>query len=194
MQYGRLHWFVPGELDEEQRAYYDRLLSGPRDPKGVVDDSGRLIGAFNARLLDPPTGTAIQELGAALRFGTVLTGRQREIAILTVAQAEQCSYEWNAHAEVARRAGLTEPELDALRTGAGPGAGPPKEYLTWKVAGILATQGDLTDEDYAEATGVLGERALFALVSLVGHYRHTAMAIRVWRVPLREGDAEAFGA
>jgi 4-carboxymuconolactone decarboxylase len=193
MQYGRLHWFTPGELNDEQRAYYDRLLSGPRDRKGVVDGSGRLIGAFNARLLDPATGTAIQELGAALRFGTVLTDRQREIAILTVAQAEQCSYEWNAHAEVARRAGLTDPELEALRTGTWPGTGPPEEYLAWKVAQTLARKGDLTDEDYAEAAGAVGEPALFALVSLVGHYRHTALAIRVWRVPLREGDTEAFG-
>jgi AhpD family alkylhydroperoxidase len=193
MQYGRLHWFVPDELNEEQRAYYDRLLSGPRDPKGVVDGSGRLVGAFNARLLDPATGTAIQELGAALRFGTVLTARQREIAILTVAQAEQCSYEWNAHAEVARRAGLTDPELEGLRTGTWAGTGPPEEYLTWKVVRALAGEGDLTDAGYAEAAGALGEPALFALVSLVGHYRHTALAIRVWRVPLREGDTEAFG-
>jgi hypothetical protein len=117
----------------------------------------------------------------------VLTARQREIAIPTVAEAEQCSYEWNAHAGVARRAGLTDLQLDALRTGIWPGTAPPEEYLTWKIVRVLAREGDLADEDYAEATGVLGEAALFTLVSLVGHYRHSALAIRVWRVPLREG-------
>jgi 4-carboxymuconolactone decarboxylase len=192
MQHGRLHWFTPDEMDDQQRAYYDRLLAGPRDPKGVIDASGRLIGAFNARLLDPTVGTAIQQLGAALRFGTVLTDRQREIAILAVAQAEQCSYEWNAHSEVARRVGLTERELEALHAGRCPDAGSHEEHLTWRVVRKLAVDGDLGDQDYAEAAAALGESALFALVSLVGHYRHTALAIRVWRVPLREGDTEAF--
>lgn len=193
MQHGRLPWFTPDELNEQQRAYYDRLLAGPRDKKGVVDGSGRLIGAFNARLLDPPVGTAIQELGAALRFGTVLSDRQREIAILTVAQAEQCSYEWNAHAQVARRAGLTEPELELLRTGQGPGPDAPgEERLTWQLVRTMATAGDLDDAAYDEAVKVLGEPALFALISLTGHYRHTALAIRVWRVPLPEGEKPAF--
>jgi AhpD family alkylhydroperoxidase len=193
MQHGRLHWFTPDELDERQRAFYDRLLAGPRDKKGVVDGSGRLIGAFNARLLDPPVGTAIQELGAALRFGTVLSDRQREIAILTVAQAEQCSYEWNAHAEVGRRVGLTEAELEALRTGRGLGPeASPEENLTWQVVRTLATAGDLPDAGYDEAVRVLGEPALFDLISLTGHYRHTALAIRVWRVPLREGETKVF--
>jgi 4-carboxymuconolactone decarboxylase len=90
MQHGRLHWYTPDELDADQRAYYDELLSGPRDPRGLIDEEGRLTGAFNARVLDPKVGMVIQELGAALWFGTVLTDRQREVAILTVAEAEQC--------------------------------------------------------------------------------------------------------
>lgn len=192
-QHGRLHWFTPDELDGQQRAFYDRLLAGPRDKKGVVDEAGRLIGAFNARLLDPLVGTAIQELGAALRFGTVLSDRQREIAILTVAQAERCSYEWNAHAEVGRRVGLTEAELEALRTGRGPGPeASAEDRLTWQIVRSLVTAGDLSDAEYHQAVQVLGEPALFALVSLTGHYRHTALAIRVWRVPLREGETEVF--
>jgi 4-carboxymuconolactone decarboxylase len=193
MRHGRLHWYTPDELDADQRAYYDQLLSGPRDPKGIVDEQGRLVGAFNARVLDPRVGTVIQELGAALRFGTVLTDRQREIAILTVAEAEQCSYEWNAHAQVARKVGIVDSELDELRAGKCPASLPSIEERTWKTASLLAKDGDLPDEDYAAAVAELGEPAVFALVSIVGYYQHTALAIRVWRVPLRDGDTEAFG-
>jgi 4-carboxymuconolactone decarboxylase len=52
MLHGRLHWYTPDELDADQRAYYDELLSGPRDPRGLIDEEGRLTGAFNARVLD----------------------------------------------------------------------------------------------------------------------------------------------
>jgi 4-carboxymuconolactone decarboxylase len=192
MQHGRLHWYTPEELDADQRAYYDKLLSGPRDPKGMIDEQGRLAGAFNARVLDPKVGTVIQELGAALRFGTVLTDRQREVAILTVAEAAQCSYEWNAHAQVARKVGLVEPELEALRAGECPASLSPTEQRTWKTTSLLAKDGDLPDADYAAAVAELGESAVFALVSVVGYYQHTALALRVWRVPLRDGDAEVF--
>src|ERR1700761_4402486 len=112
MKYGRLPWFEPAELDERQRAYYERLLSGPRDRSPRTAPEGRLYGAFTARLLDPPVGTAIQELGAALRFGGELSGRAREIVILTVAASERCDYEFAAHARAARRTGMTEDEID----------------------------------------------------------------------------------
>ena len=67
-RYGRLPWFRPGDLTAEQRNYYDRLTSGPRNKASLLDTQGRLKGAFNARLLDPPVGTAIEQLGAVLRL------------------------------------------------------------------------------------------------------------------------------
>ena len=38
-------------------------------------------------LLSPEVGNAMQQVGAKIRFGTALTGRERELAILTVAGA-----------------------------------------------------------------------------------------------------------
>jgi 4-carboxymuconolactone decarboxylase len=117
-RHGRLPWPHPDELNPEQREYYDRLTGGPRARTSTVDEQGRLQGAFNARLLDPPVGTAIEQLGAVLRFGTpALTGRQRETAILEVARYERSGYEWQAHAKTGRAAGLQPAELDAIRDG-----------------------------------------------------------------------------
>lgn len=191
--HGRLPWLRPGELDEEQREYYDRLLNSPRDRAAYVDDEGRLHGAFNARLLDPPVGTAIQQLGAALRFGGKLTAGQREIVILTVAQWHRSDFEWHGHAHGARTAGLTDDQLAALRAGSDvPGLSPP-ERLAREVAWTLLRTNDLSDAEFDAAQAVLGLPALFDVISLVGHYSHTALALRVWRVPLRPGDEPVFG-
>jgi alkylhydroperoxidase family enzyme len=184
-RYGRLPWFRPGDLTVEQRNYYDRLTSGPRSKASLVDARGRLKGAFNARLLDPPVGTAIEQLGAVLRFGTpALAGRQREIAILEVARAERSGYEWRAHSAAGLATGLRPEELDAILDGRDLDTFSPAETLTRQVAQALVTERDLADSLFAAAEQDLGLTALFDLISLVGHYQHTALALRVWRVPL----------
>lgn len=187
-RHGRLHWFRPEELDDEQRAYYDRLLATPRDKNHLVDEHGRLEGAFNARLLDPQVGTAIQEVGSALRFFAKLTDRQKEIVILSVAAYERSDYEWHGHTPSAVRAGLTLDELEHIRTGSPAPTLSEDEQIARRVAAELLSTRDLSDETFGEASMKLGLPELFDVISLVGHYQHTAMSLRAWRVPLREGD------
>jgi 4-carboxymuconolactone decarboxylase len=67
-----------------------------------------------------------------------------------------------------------------------------QERLTRRVVRALTTERDLTDNLYEEAAAGLGLVALFDLVSLVGYYQHTALALRVWRVPL-DDSANPFG-
>jgi 4-carboxymuconolactone decarboxylase len=192
MMYGRAHWFTPGELDADQRAYYETLTTGIRG-RAMVDEHGRLTGAFNARLLDPVVGTAIQELAAALRFRSRIAPRMRELVILEVAHAEQCSYEWNGHAKVALEAGLEPEALDAIRTGAPSDLLSGEERLAREVAQSLLRDRDLGDELFGKAATVLGLTVVFDIVSLVGHYQNTATALRVWRVPLGERRVIDFG-
>jgi alkylhydroperoxidase family enzyme len=182
--HGRLPWFLPEHLTPGQREYYDRLLSGPRDRTVLVDERGRLHGAFNSRLLDPRVGTATEQLGAVLRYDTpALSGRQREAAILEVARFERSGYEWRAHSKTALAAGLTPEELDAILHGTDAGTFSDEERLTRRVVQALTAERDLTDALYDEAATRLGLVVLFDLVSLVGYYQHTALALRVWRVP-----------
>jgi 4-carboxymuconolactone decarboxylase len=193
-RHGRLPWFRPDELSPEQRDYYDRLTAGPRSRATLLDDQGRLQGAFNARLLDPPLGTTIEQVGAVLRYGTpALTGRQREIAILEVARSERSGYEWRAHAQAGRAAGLRADELDALQHGRDLDSFDPAETLTRRVVQALVTDRDLDDTLFAAAEQDLGLTVLFDLISLVGYYQHTALSLRVWRVPM-DPDSDPFAA
>lgn len=193
-KHGRLPWFRPEDLNEAQRAYYDTLTSGPRKKSHLLDEQGRLQGAFNARLLDPVVGTAIQNLGAKLRFETTaLTGRIRELTILEVAASDRSDFEWEAHREAGLEAGLTEDEIGAIRSAAPIPSLSPEEATARRVVRSLLTAGDLDDALFAEAEQRLGPVAIFDIVSLVGHYRHTALALRVWRVPLAGGAAPVFG-
>jgi 4-carboxymuconolactone decarboxylase len=181
-RYGRAPWPSPDELDEAQLSYYRALTASPRRRDELMDAEGRLIGPFNARLLDPCVGTAIQAVGAALRFHCALSTRERELVILSVAHAEGSEYEWSAHVVEARKAGLTDPEIEAVRKGRST-TWQPSEVVCVELANELITTDDVNDESFARAEATIGATKIFDVVSIVGHYRHTALALRVWRVP-----------
>src|SRR3954471_12383376 len=130
----RLPALNPDDLDHEQRDVYEAIVGGPR-PKNVfsfVDDEGRLPGPFNAMLYSPAVGGPLQELGAALRFRTSFTKREREIATLVLAAHARSDYEGYAHERIGRRAGLTDAELTALRTGAEPPLADARERIVFE--------------------------------------------------------------
>jgi 4-carboxymuconolactone decarboxylase len=140
-------------------------------------------------LYAPAVGRALQELGAAIRFRSHLAPRIRETAILVVAQAWDSGYERASHEPIGREAGLTEPEIEALRTGEDPKFADPQEQVAYSVARALAgTEGpggpaDLDDEQYAAALAALGTEGLVELSTLVGYYATLALQMRIFRVP-----------
>jgi 4-carboxymuconolactone decarboxylase len=117
----RIGKLEPSALDAEQRSLYDAIAGGRRaqGPQlfRLADAEGRLEGPFNAFLLQPRLGSALQALGASVRYDTGLGDRCREIAILVVAAHWRSDFEWYAHEAVGRAAGLGDAELAALREG-----------------------------------------------------------------------------
>lgn len=184
----RLARLRPDTLDPARRAVYDAITGGPRaqGPRlfALVDDEGGLEGPFNAFLLSPRIGDALQALGAAVRFGTTLPDRAREVAVLVVARQTGSDFEWYAHEAVGRHAGLTDADLDAIRTGRPEALGDATERLVAETAVQLLTSGDLDDDGYAAAVRGLGEVGLFELLALVGYYTALAVQLRVFRVGL----------
>jgi len=186
----RLAVLTSDEMTPEQVGLYREILGGPRGqgPRALLLSSGAggLAGPFNAMLYAPQVGRALQELGAAIRFRTHLAPRVREMAILVVAQAWDSGYERSSHEPIGRDAGLTEPEIEALRAGADPGFADEQERIAYDVVRALTgVPADLDDEQYAAAVAVLGEQALVELSALVGYYATLALQLRIFRVPGR---------
>jgi 4-carboxymuconolactone decarboxylase len=192
----RLAKLAPASLDDEQRALYEAIAGGRRaqGPQlfRLADQDGCLEGPFNAFLLQPRLGSALQALGSCVRYGTGLGDRCREIAILAVAAHWRSEFEWHAHAAVARSAGLGDAELAGLRDGSGAAlAG--REAVVARTARTLAVRGDLDDGEYSDAVEHLGEPGLFELLTLVGYYAALALQLRVFRVPAPEDAAPGDG-
>lgn len=185
----RLNKLDPAGLDPAQRELYAAIIGGPRaqGPRlfALADNAGRLEGPFNAMLLSPTVGGALQTLGATVRYRSHLSDRAREIAILIVAHHESSDFEIYAHEAVGRRSGITEAELAALRTRR-PDAleifGDQYEQTTARTAWALVARGDLTEPEYRQAQDAVGAAGLFELTTLVGYYRLLATQLRIFRV------------
>jgi alkylhydroperoxidase family enzyme len=194
--HGRLHWLAPGDLDAAQRALYDRIAGGPR-AKGpqafpLADEHGRLNGPFNAMLVSPDVGSALQELGSAIRYKTGLTARSREIAILELSVLRKAEFEWYAHERVGKLAGLTDAELQALHDGTPAPTFDGIETLVRDIVRIVVHERDLDDAMFSTATTVLGEEVLNELIVLIGYYDLLAINLRIWRTPLPDGATPVF--
>lgn len=174
----------PDELGDDQRALYDVITGGPRAqgpqhfPLTNVD--GSLRGPFDALLLSPAVGTALQELGASIRYRTDLSDRAREIAILLVAARHDSAFERESHEAIARALGFSADEIAAVRKEDAGGFTGDEQLVARVVLALL--DGDIDDELWEEASRALSPRAVFELSTLVGYYSTLALQLRVFRV------------
>ena len=181
----RLPPAAPGMLNEHQRAVYDAIVGGPRAAGGqasaLANPDGSLVGPFNAMVLAPAVGRALSALGEAVRYGTSLSAREREIAILTVAATRTSSFEWWAHERIARGIGLSEEEIDGIRRAA-PTLSDAREAEVASFVMAALRHEPIVESAYRHAADVLGTETLIELVVLVGYYEALATLLTVFDV------------
>ena len=181
----RLEPIPPTELDEAQRALYTSITEGPRaqGPQhfALTRPDGALLGPFNALLLSPGLGQALQEVGAAVRYRTELSARTREIAILTVAAHWDSAFERAAHESIGAAVGLTEQELASIRAGEVPELADTEERACAHLVRAMV-EGDVDDDSWASWADTVSAQTVFELTTLVGYYATLALQLRVFRV------------
>lgn len=184
----RIPRLTPDDLDDAQREVYQAIAGGPRAQRSafsLTDENGVLEGPFNAMLLHPPLGDALQRLGSAIRYDGTLSARAREIAILAVAAHWQSDFEQYAHERVGVQIGLTQDEITALREGKRLQFADPEEAAVAEAAGRILDHNALTEAEYAEAAESLGPAKLFELTTLIGYYGVLALQLRIFDVGVR---------
>jgi 4-carboxymuconolactone decarboxylase len=184
---------TPDQLDDERRAMYDAIVSGPRasGPFRLTEDDGSLIGPFGPMLLAPSVGGALAALGEAIRYRSSLPPKTREIAILAVAAMRRNGFEWYAHERVGRAIGMTDAELSAIKSGGEPDYA--AEHLdVLRYTRAIADGRPVDDDGYRRLVGTLGEQGVAELATLVGYYTTLAMVMEVFEVSVPRGEPSPF--
>ena len=174
---------APESMSREQRAVYDRIVSGPR---------GKIQGPLRAALHNAELADKWQALGALLRYGTTLPPRLSEIAILVTGRACQSPFEWYAHRLEAEKAGIEQPLIEAILAETEPPAMSDDDAAIYHYAVERNRHNSVSDKTYAAALARFGERTVVELTALIGYYTMVAMTLNCHEIPLPEGVAPAF--
>jgi 4-carboxymuconolactone decarboxylase len=170
-------------MSPEQRAVYDRVVSGPR---------GKIEGPLRAALHNADLADRWQALGALLRYGTSLTPHQSELAILITGRHCRSPFEWFAHRREATKIGFTDDIFEALLARQKPAALDAVQSAIYDYAVELCRSYSVSSTTHAAAVAALGEKAVVELTALVGYYTMVAMTLNAHEIPLPEGVEPAF--
>ena len=173
--------FKPLQLDQmtpQQKTMIDHLLAGERRGTG---------GPFNVLLRSPEMGDVAQQLGAQLRFHTVLAKNVQELVIISTARYWMAQYEWAAHKRAALQAGVNPAAVEAIQTGKHPGNLTPDETVAYNFASELLNTKQVSDASFQAAKEKFGERGVVDMVALSGYYSMVSMLLNVDRYPMADG-------
>lgn len=173
------------DVEEERQGEIDTIL----------ETLGHLGGPFSVLMHSPGLAQKVMEAGAHVRLRSTLERWQRELAILVVAVGKNSDFEWASHVGLARKAGVAESVIDAVRRGgdlalAGASAG--EADLVTYVRQLVA--GNRVDQPvYDRLAERHGERWLVELTATVGQYQYIACVLGAFEVQPEPGRERILG-
>lgn len=147
-------------LPEDKRFIHDYL----KETRGAV----RL--PFSAVLNNPELTYRIAHLGSFIRFESVLPDRARELAILATAREVDARFEWAGHYRIAKEAGVTEEQLEAIANRTAPDGFNDEDALPINIAHELRRKNELSDDNFNAAREKYGDAGVIELIATVGYY------------------------
>lgn len=167
------------DMTPEQKAVHDTITSGPR---------GSIRGPFLAWITNPEMANRAQSLGEYFRFNTHLSRELAELAILVTGAHYKAEFEWWAHRQMALDAGLPEDICDAIQAGKQPEFQDAATRTVYETAKALNERHRLTDEEFATANAVLGEKGVVDVIGLCGYYALVSLTLNVYEMPTPDGS------
>ena len=111
-----------------------------------------------------------------------LPAREREIAILRTGWRCRAGYEWAQHVVIGRRVGLTDAEIEAIKTGAEASGWSDADAAILTACDELHGDQFITDATWARLAAHFDEKQRVDLVYTVGQYTQVSMLLNSFGV------------
>ena len=160
--------------------------SVPSDKRHIFDEiagsRGTVRGPFAVLLNSPEVAGRAAHLGTYIRFESILSPAERELAIITTSRAFDCQYEWSAHAILAREAGVREEAIEVVANRGALDSLTKDEALVVGYTREVLRDHRVTDETFAAARARFGDQGVTELTATVGYYSMLACALNAFEV------------
>jgi len=143
---------------------------------------GRVGGPFQLLLHSPEIARRAAIAGAYLRFQSLLPAQVRELAILTAARLNDCTYEWSAHEILAREAGVSAQAIAAVKDGSELDGLPAAQAQAVQFVRDLLTRNRVCAARFQTALESFGTQGLVELAATAGYYGMLACVLNAFEV------------
>jgi 4-carboxymuconolactone decarboxylase len=167
-----------GLIDENDAVEHNDLIQKIKGARG-----GRLINIYRLMMHSPSLANAWFDLNQAVRYGTEIDGRSREIAVIRVAVLNKVEYVLRAHGPAyALNEGLTPAQVEALADWR------PSDLFSGKQRALLAytdaitREIDVPDAVFDEVRTHFTERQTVELTLLISAYNMLTRFLKALKV------------
>jgi alkylhydroperoxidase family enzyme len=151
--------------------------------------TGRVLNVFRTMVHAPDSARSFLPWGAyILSRRNALPPRQREIVILRTGFLCKSGYEWAQHKEIGLRDGLTEAEIEAVKTGVDAATWSAPDAVLIRAADELHADHFITDATWAALKAHFNEKQCMDVVYTVGQYTQVSMILNSFGVQLDAGQ------
>ena len=163
-------------VPEEFREAFDEL---------TADTGGTITGGpYSIAINSPEMARRRSHLTGYLRFESTFPKRIQELAILATARFFDCPYIWNAHAPAARREGVSDALVDALRDRQPLPPMADDERAIINYCNEFYRNHRISASTFQIALEQFGAQHLVEITALMGNYAQTAFFLNAFEVEL----------
>ena len=168
--FSRLPTLKRDDLDADGKRIYDMLAGG--EGKTVTPTGPAAISIYS-----PKVAEAIEMLNQYLRFHGLLKPRDYEVAILVAAREFDQQYEWSGHELAARRAGVPQPLIDAIKYKKPISGFGDRDTLIANFALASLREHRIDSDLYAKTVAAFGKQGMLELATIIGDYAMAAVML-----------------
>jgi 4-carboxymuconolactone decarboxylase len=165
----------------DQVAEKDRAIAD-----SIIASRGALQGPFTMFLHSPELAGRLGHLGAYVRFEGSLDMKVRVLAAMTVAREFEAVYVWGAQTGGARRLGVPEPTIAAIRENHSRGL-PPEDAEIVEFTRQLLRKHRIDDAIAARLRQRFGDDGFIQLTGAIGYYSMLAMTVNACELEAAPG-------
>lgn len=162
--------------DAARHAVSGMLAEERRNPR----DAGTLLSTM---VRHPELTRAYLRFSTYLLYGSTLPPRIREQVILRVAHRRACTYEWTHHVRMAKEVGLSDADIEAVRSG-----NTDNDFDRALLCAVdeLDEKTNISDQTWTALGARLDERQRMDLIFTTGNYVALAMALNTFGVEVEK--------